>query len=135
MNHQQSKKPITLRTLILVAAVVLLAGGMRAAKAEPDKAAASVWMITTHEVEDYKRWKPVHDRSAAIKRHYGWTRSSVFAVEGDPNHVMVMEQFSSLARARAYAESNDLRDEMAASGVSSEPKIQFVTTLGGEPQP
>ena len=88
-----------------------------------------VWLIVTHKVASYKLWKPVHERSATIKRGYGWSKCVVFSIDGDKNHIMVMEQFASLDRARAYAESTDLRDEMAASGVSSNPEIRIVKNL------
>ena len=140
MNFIQSiKQRVVANSLVLaIAAVMLAAAGIHGAKAESPKAKADdagVWMIVTHRVEDYARWKPVHDRSAEVKRNYGWKKSAVFAVEGDRNHVMVMEQFGALARARAFADSAELRDEMAASGVSSQPDIRFVNTLSGEPQP
>jgi hypothetical protein len=140
MNFIQSiKQRVVANSLVLVIAGVLLAAaGIRGAKAESTNAKASdagVWMIVTHKVYDYNRWKPVHDRSASIKRNYGWKKCAVFAVAGDRNTVMVMEQFASLDKARAFAESNDLRDEMAASGVSSEPDIRFVDGMQGELQP
>jgi hypothetical protein len=86
-------------------------------------------MIVKHKVEDVARWRPVHERSAEAKRKFGWTECAVFSVDGDPNHVLVMEHFDSIERARAYAESKDLLYELAASGVSSQPEIQFVTSL------
>lgn len=136
----QSMKSIT-RRVVASSLFVVVAGGLFAvatipgAHAESAKATAAdagVWMIVTHEVVDYQHWKPVHDRSASIKRNFGWKKCAVFAVDGNRNHVMVMEQFASLDRARAYADSTELRDEMAASGVSSNPEIHFVNNLTGE---
>jgi hypothetical protein len=135
---QSLKQRFNAILLLAVAGIVLAAAGIHGAKAESTKAKAGdagVWMIVTHRVEDYARWKPVHDRTATIKHNYGWKKCAVFAVDGDRNHVMVMEQFSGLDRARAFAESTELRDEMAASGVSSQPDIRFVNALQGEPLP
>ena len=115
--------------LVTLAGLVMAVAGIRAAKAEPVSAPAhsgGVWMIITHKVYDYNRWKPVHDKTASQKRSYDWKDCSVFAVDGDRNHVMVMERFGSLERAQAFANSTELRDEMAASGVSSQPEIHFV---------
>jgi hypothetical protein len=42
-------------------------------------------------------------------------------------------EFSTLDRAQAFAQSTELRDEMAESGVSSQPEIHFVNALAGEP--
>ena len=126
---------------LLVSSLVVAAGAMFVtnvtprAQAEPARQRQTdpaVWMIVAHKVEDYELWKPVHERSATTKRSYGWSKCAVFSIDGDKNHIMVMEQFASLDRARAYAESNELRDEMAASGVSSNPEIRFVKNLNGE---
>ena len=124
--------------LVTLAGLAMAVAGIRAAKAEPAQAQAhpgGVWMVITHKVYDYNRWKPVHDKTSATKRNYGWKDCSVFAVDGDRNHVMVMERFGSLERAQAFASSTELRDEMAASGVSSQPEIHFVNALAGEAQP
>jgi len=115
-------------TIVAVVAAVLAGASFQAAQAEP----TGSWMIATYKVYDYNRWKPVYDRTAAAKKNYGWKKSAVFAVDGNRNHIMVMEQFGALDRARAFADSIELRDEMAASGVSSQPEIRFVNTLGGE---
>lgn len=121
--------------LLAAAAIGVATAGIHRVKAESAIAQndAGVWLIVTHRVEDYARWKPVHDRTASIKKNLGWKKCAVFSVNGDRNHVMVMEQFASLDRARAFADSNELRDEMAASGVSSQPEIRFVNALHGEP--
>lgn len=135
MNLTQTNlRRIFASSLIIVAAVggLFLTSITPRAQAEARATDQGVWMIVTHKVEDYKLWKPVHERSIAAKRSYGWTKCAVFSIDGDKNHIMVMEQFASLDRARAYAESNELRDEMAASGVSSNPEVRFVKNLNGE---
>src|SRR5262249_3685796 len=111
------------------------ATGVRDVQAEQPKAQseAGVWMIVTYKVYEFERWQRQHERSASAKRNYGWQSCAVLAVDGDRNHVMVMEHFSTLERAQAYANSAELRDEMAASGVSTEPEIRFAKSLAGEP--
>ncbi len=113
---------------IAIAAAFALAGQQDAkAEAAPQP---GVWLVISHKVYDYDRWKRAHDRSADLKRtQYGWERSEAFAVDGDRNHVMVMEQFRTRELAQAFANSRDLTYEMAASGVSSEPQVQVVTAV------
>lgn len=137
MTKTSLKQRIATCSLMFALAGASLAGAaLHRVQAEPAKSQADdagVWVIITHKVYDYKRWSNVHVRSAELKRNYGWRSSSVFAVDGDPNHVMVMEHFSALDRARAFADSSALRDEMAASGVSSNPEIRFVRSLQDQP--
>jgi hypothetical protein len=141
MNRTNSSfRRIFASSLFVVAAAGVLfatstAPRAHAETAQPRANEAGVWLIITHKVENYKLWKPVHDRSVGTKRNYGWSKCAVFAIDGDKNHIMVMEQFASLDRAKAYAESNELRDEMAASGVSSNPEVRFVKNLNGELAP
>jgi hypothetical protein len=85
-------------------------------------------MIINHEIVDYKFWKPAHEESAAVKRNYGWDKGAVFSVDGDNNHIMVMENFATIERARAWSESTDFRAEMAVSGV----KTNFAKSLNAE---
>jgi hypothetical protein len=123
---------VSLLAVVGLAVGALCIRDVRAEASKPQPVAGGVWLVVTHKVEDYARWRPVHDHTATIKRSYGWTKSSVFALDGDRNHVMVMEQFDALDRAKAFAYSSELRDEMAASGVASEPEVHFVSMLSGE---
>lgn len=122
---------VTSLSVAVALIVTSIRSGAEAAPTQQQPADHGVWMIVSHKVENYKSWKPVHERSATTKQSYGWTKCAVFAIDGDQNHIMVMEQFASLERARAYAASNELRDEMAAGGVSSNPEIRFVKNLNG----
>lgn len=106
-------------------------GLLAASAAIPHAHAADdgAWRIVTHKVADFDQWKPVFDSTAAIKRPYGWKQSSVFAVDGDRNHVMVMEEFSSLERAKALAASPELRQAMGKAGVTRAPEIRFISAV------
>jgi hypothetical protein len=130
MNRlRPSKLALALTTLAVAAALAV--AGLQDAKAEAAPQ-PGVWLVISHKVYDYDRWQRAHDRSADLKRaHYGWERSEQFAVEGDRNHVMVMERFRSREQAQAFANSRELTYEMAASGVSSEPVVQVVAAVNG----
>ncbi len=92
------------------------------------------WIHIRHRVEDYPKWKEVFDSTADHKRAHGWKGYRLFAIEGDNNHVLVMEEFETADQGREYVRSDYLRDAMARTGVSDEPDIQVVEVLeeGGE---
>ena len=91
-----------------------------------------MWLVISHKVYDYDRWQRAHDRSADLKREqYGWELSEQYTVDGDRNHVMVMERFRTREQAQAFASSRELTYAMAASGVSSEPLVQVVPAVNG----
>lgn len=104
-------------TLLATAAVV-------PARAEESGA----WIAVTHKVESFERWRPVFDGTATMKRGYGWKQSWVFAIDGDPNNVLVLEEFGSMQRARAFASSPELKAAMGKAGVLGPPEIRFLSS-------
>ncbi|HYP76036.1 MAG TPA: hypothetical protein VER12_08780 [Polyangiaceae bacterium] len=108
-----------------------LAATLALPSAHAEKAASpplngSAWLIVTHRVENFDRWKTVFDSVAPSKRNYGWKQSNVLSIDGDKNNVMVMEEFGSIEKAKAFAASSELKSAMAKAGVASAPEIHFV---------
>ena len=87
---------------------------------------------SAHKVGDFERWKPVFDATAALKRGYGWKQFSVFAIDGDRNNVLVMEEFDTMANAKALAASPDLKAAMGKAGVMGPPGIRFISAVARE---
>ena len=92
------------------------------------------WIHIRHRVEDYPRWKEGFDSTAEHKRSHGWKGYRLFTIEGDPNHVLVMEEFETADQGREFLDSDYLRDAMSRAGVSDQPDTQVVELLeeGGE---
>jgi len=87
------------------------------------------WIHVRHRVEDYPKWKEGFDSTAEHKRSHGWKSYRLFAIEGDNNHVLVMEEFETEDQAREFLGSEYLREAMGRAGVSDEPDIQVVELL------
>src|SRR5215218_8077319 len=87
------------------------------------------WTHVRHRVEDYPRWKEVFDSTAEYKRSNGWKGYRLLAIEGDQNHVLVMEEFETEDRAREFLGSDYLKEAMSRGGVSDEPDILVVELL------
>ena len=87
------------------------------------------WTHVRHRVEDYPKWKEVFDSTAEYKRSNGWKGYRLHAIEGDPNHVLVMEEFETEEQARGFIGSEYLREAMGRAGVSDEPEILVVELL------
>lgn len=86
-------------------------------------------LLVTHKVQDFQSWKKVYDSTAAWKPGFGWKQGTVLAVDGDPNNVMVMEEFSSIEQAKTFAGSPELKAAMGKAGVIGPPEVHFVTTV------
>src|SRR5215210_8160775 len=55
--------------------------------------------------------------------------TGLFAIEGDNNHVLVMEEFETEEQAREFLGSEYLREAMGRAGVNDEPDILVVELL------
>ena len=111
-----------------VAAITAVAGATALAlTATPVHAqSAGAWLIVTHKVEDFARWKVVFDSTIGMKKPHGWKHSSIYTVEGDRNNVMVVEEYATMEGAKAFAGSPELRAAMGKAGVVGAPDIRFV---------
>jgi uncharacterized protein (DUF1330 family) len=87
------------------------------------------WTHVRHRVEDYPKWKEVFDSTAEYKRSHGWKGYRLHSIEGDQNHVLVMEEFETEDQAREFIGSEYLREAMGRAGVSDEPDILVVELL------
>jgi antibiotic biosynthesis monooxygenase (ABM) superfamily enzyme len=79
------------------------------------------WLHARHAVADFEKWKPAFAATAVPRRK----RFLVFAVEGNRNDLLVMEEFDTLEHAHAWVDSADHREAMARSGVSA-PEFLFL---------
>src|SRR5919112_847290 len=87
------------------------------------------WTHIRHRVEDYRKWKEGFDSTAEYKRSHGWNGYRLYAIEGDQNHVLVMEEFDTAEHAREFLGSEYLREAMGRAGVSDQPDILVVEEL------
>src|SRR5215218_3361423 len=87
------------------------------------------WTHIRHRVEDYPKWKEGFDSTAEYKRSHGWKGYRLYAIEGDNNNVLVMEEFETEGQAREFLGSDYLKDVMSSAGVSDEPDILVVELL------
>lgn len=111
------------RALALVALV--LAGSTGAAVATRPTAGQAL-LVVSHQVRDVGAWRRVFDEAAEAKRRFGWIRSSVHTVDGEPDRVLVIEEFRTLGQARAFAALRELREGMERAGLVGEPVVHVV---------
>ena len=82
-----------------------------------------------HRVQNYNDWKEVYDSTAELKRQYNWKRYRLFAVGGDRNDILVMEEFVNQEDAQRWLQSDDLRKAMDLGGVQGQPDVWFLQGL------
>jgi hypothetical protein len=84
-------------------------------------------MVLQHKVRDYAAWRPVYDAHETSRVGAGITDGRVYRKAEDPNDIVILFDAADIAKARAWASSEDLKSVMQRAGVLGAPKIRFVT--------
>ena len=74
-------------------------------------------IVRRSRVEDYARWKTVYQAGEAARQAAGWRDLQVFRNPDDPNEIVILTEVDDVERARAYAESEEVRRRQRASGL------------------
>jgi hypothetical protein len=82
-------------------------------------------VVVLQRVEEYRAWRRVHDAFGPLKKAGGVTAESVYQAKDDPNSVLVLASFDSMAAAEAFVAAPELRDAMQKAGVEGVPRIEF----------
>jgi len=83
-------------------------------------------LFVRHQVADYDAWRKVYSDFDPTRRSMGVIGDAVYRSADDPNNVTAWHDFGSIDEARAFAGSTELKEAMAAAGVTSAPDIWFV---------
>ncbi len=83
-------------------------------------------VIVQHHVVDYDAWLPVFTEHEAVRRQHGATGHSVNRVVGDPNTVVIVNDFASVEGAVAFTQDPSLPEAMARGGVDGAPQVWIV---------
>jgi voltage-gated potassium channel Kch len=79
--------------------------------------------IVQHHVEDYDRWYPVFKEHGEIRRSHGATGHAILRATDDPNTLVIVNDFSTVEGARAFATDPSLPDVMQRAGVDGAPQV------------
>jgi hypothetical protein len=84
------------------------------------------YMLVRHKVRDFSVWKPGYDAHLPKRVEAGLTEAHLFRGAHDSNEVVILFRAADLDRAKAFAESADLRETMQKIGVLDRPDIYFL---------
>jgi quinol monooxygenase YgiN len=87
---------------------------------------AAVTLVVHHRVNDYDVWKQVFDEHESVRRSHGELEHRIFQVLGDPEGVVIHNDFPSEAAARAFMDDPSLPEAMARGGVEGTPGTGFI---------
>ena len=83
-----------------------------------------------HRVADFDAWKVVYDEHGAVRKEHGTIGDTVLRDAADPNEVLVLTTWPTLAEAKAFADDPSLPEAMAKGGVIGAPRIEFYEEAG-----
>jgi hypothetical protein len=84
------------------------------------------YMLVRHKVSDFAEWKGGYDAHRPKRVEAGLTEKHLLRGADEPNEVVILFEATDLKRAKAFAESADLKETMQKVGVVDKPDIYFL---------
>lgn len=84
------------------------------------------YMLVRHKVRDFSEWKRGYDNHLTKRIDSGLTEKYLLHETDDTNVVTILFEALDINRARAFAESADLKETMKKLGVIDKPDIHFL---------
>ena len=78
-----------------------------------------------HTVRDYPAWRAVYDTLDEVQRDWGVTADAVHQLADDPNTVLVLRHFATVAQARGFLTSRALQAAMRRAGVEEPVRVEI----------
>ena len=85
-------------------------------------------VLIKHPVEDYSRWKEAFDGFIANRKAGGEKSYHICRPIDEPNIVVILFEWDSIANAMAFLDSQDLKQAMQQAGVTGPPEITIMET-------
>jgi len=85
-------------------------------------------LLIRHQVQDFDKWKPAYDSHQQARAAAGLKELHLWHNLDAPNEIVLLFEVSDVKQARAFAESKDLKERMAAAGVINTPEILFLSS-------
>jgi heme-degrading monooxygenase HmoA len=89
-----------------------------------------VYIHVRHRVADYARWREGFDKHV-VARQAGGATGELYVLRNvdDPDEITVIVGWRNLAQARAFVQSNSLKEAMQHAGVTGQPSVRFLEAV------
>lgn len=84
------------------------------------------FMLIRHKVRNFTTWKEGYDAHAPKRADAGLAEKYLLRTSNAPNEIVILFEVEDLGRAKAFAESADLREVMERVGVIDKPDIYYL---------
>jgi quinol monooxygenase YgiN len=120
MNTRNALKSARIAAGLIVGLTATAASAQTPAKSSAD-GAGPVLAVISHPVKDYAAWKVVYDGAEPIRQKAGVTGAEVFKDPGNPNTMVIIHRFKTVAAAQGFLADPDLKAAMTKGGVTAAP--------------
>jgi heme-degrading monooxygenase HmoA len=83
-------------------------------------------MMIQLKVKSFAEWKKVYDSVAGLRASWGALSDQVYHETADPNKVIVLSKWDSLANGQKWSKSAELKAAMEKAGVEGPPSFTFL---------
>jgi uncharacterized protein (DUF1330 family) len=87
------------------------------------------YVLVRHTVADYATWKPLFDQHGEMRQQYGIKGGNLFRVANNPNELVILFEIEDPDQARAFMQSEGLRETMQRAGVTGPPEVFFLEKI------
>lgn len=84
------------------------------------------YLVIRHKVQNYRSWKVEFDKHATMRKSHGCKGGKLYRSSKDPSEVVIVFEWNDLGKAKAFTQSEDLRERMAKAGVITAPEFSFL---------
>jgi len=84
-------------------------------------------LLIHHKVKDYATWRAHYNEHEKSRTASGVLNGRVFRSAEDPNDVLVLQDVSDVAKARAWIGGDDMKTAMNKAGVIGSPSVRFAS--------
>jgi heme-degrading monooxygenase HmoA len=88
------------------------------------------YILVKHTVKNYETWKPIFDEHGATRKAAGSKSTQVLRNTANPNEVVILMGWDTVANAQKFAGSEDLKATMQRAGVEGRPEVLFLSDTG-----
>jgi len=83
-------------------------------------------VLVRHKVQDYAKWKSTYDTLDSFHKAHGVKSAQILRSADNPNELVIISEFADAATARAFAQSEELKQIMQRAGVADKPDMYFL---------
>ncbi len=84
------------------------------------------YLFIKHQVKDYPAWKKVFDGFVEKRKSGGEKTYQILHPEGEPENLLAIFEWDTLANAKKFANSDELKSTMGKAGVKGHPEVYFL---------